>query len=55
MIMIIITKIKIIKIIIMYTLLCHFSIQDRAHGPLQAYAYIDIYIYKHTINPDTGR
>ena len=27
----------IIIIIIMYTILCHFSIQDRAHGPLQSY------------------
>ena len=33
-----------IIIIIMYTFVCHISIQDRAHGPLQAYNYIDIYI-----------
>ena len=26
-------------LIIMYAFLCHFSIQDRAHGPLQAYIY----------------
>ena len=30
------TSLGLILIIIMYSFLCHFSIQDRAQGPLQA-------------------
>ena len=37
---------SIIIILIMYIFVCHFSIQDRAHSPLQ------VSIYIHTINPE---